>query len=111
VSPDPARWLHPAADGTVLRVRVSPGARRAGLAGLHGDALRVRVAAPPEGGAANRELVRLIAELLGVPSRDVEIAAGAGARDKRVHVRGLGADEVRARLASIICLDTPIGHG
>lgn len=68
------------ADGAVLRVHVGPGARRPGLAGLHGNALRVRVSAPPEGGAANRELVRLLAGLLGVrPGRRRHRRGGWGA--------------------------------
>jgi uncharacterized protein (TIGR00251 family) len=99
-------WVRPAADGCILRLWVGPGASRAGIAGVHGDALRVRVTAPPEDGAANREVVRLLASRLGVRPRDVELASGAGARRKEVRIRGLRAEEVRDRLASGLSVDT-----
>jgi uncharacterized protein (TIGR00251 family) len=110
MSSDPAGWLREVADGALLRVRVNPGASRPGVVGLHGDALRVRVAAPPAGGAANRALVRLLADVLGVRVHDVTIEAGAGARDKRVRVHGLTPAQVRARLVAALSVDTPEGH-
>lgn len=91
-------WVRSAPDGAVLRVWVGPGATRPGLVGLRAGALRVRVAAPPEGGAANRELLRLLAEQLGVHPRDLVLEGGAGSRQKRIRVRGLGPDLVRHRL-------------
>jgi uncharacterized protein (TIGR00251 family) len=109
MSSDPG-WLREVPEGAVLRVRVGPGARRAGVVGLHGGALRVRVVAPPEGGAANRELVQLLAAALGVRVADVAIAGGAGARDKRVRVRGMTPAQVRARLGGGLSVDTPEGH-
>jgi uncharacterized protein (TIGR00251 family) len=110
MSSDPAGWLREVADGAVLRVRVGPGASRAGVVGLHGGALRVRVAAPPAGGAANRALVRMLADTLGVRVRDVTIEGGTGARDKRVRVRGMTPAQVRARLGAGLSVDTPEGH-
>jgi uncharacterized protein (TIGR00251 family) len=67
--------------------------------GVHGDALAVRTRARPVEGAANRELVDLLAGTLGVRPRDLEIVAGAGSRDKRIRVTGLDPAAVRARLA------------
>jgi uncharacterized protein (TIGR00251 family) len=99
VSADPADWLQRVADGTVIRLRVVPRASRSAVVGLHGSALRVRVAAPPAGGAANRELLALLAEVLSVRTTDLALEAGAGARDKRVRVRGLDPEVVRARLS------------
>jgi uncharacterized protein (TIGR00251 family) len=75
-----------------LVLHVVPRARSTGVAGRHGDAIKVRVAAPPVGGAANRELVRFLAQRLGVPRDAVTIAAGAGARRKTVEIAGLAAD-------------------
>ena len=77
-------------DGTIeLAIKVVPGASRSAIAGVLGNRLKVRVAAPAEGGKANRALVRLLAEWLGV--RDVEIIAGGSSAEKIVRVTGLSA--------------------
>lgn len=74
-------------DGAVrLAVRVQPGARQAGLRGLHGEAVRVAVAAPAQDGRANEAVVTLVAELCGVPRRAVTIVAGHGSRSKVVEI-------------------------
>jgi uncharacterized protein (TIGR00251 family) len=65
---------------------------------MHGDAVKVRLAAPPVDGAANEELVRFVAERLGVPRAAVRIAAGATSRRKMVEVDGVGSDALRAAL-------------
>jgi uncharacterized protein (TIGR00251 family) len=79
-------------DGAItLTVRVVPRASRTGVAGEHDGALRVRVAAPPVEGAANEELIRFIAKLLGVPSREVEIVSGHASKTKVLRVRGASA--------------------
>lgn len=70
----------------VFAVRVVPRASRSGVAGEHGGALRVRVAAPPVDGAANEELVRTLARALGVAPRDVEITGGHASKLKQVRV-------------------------
>jgi uncharacterized protein (TIGR00251 family) len=103
-------WLRAESDGVVLRVHVVPGAARAGVGGLHGEALRVRVAARPREGAANRELLGLLACLLGVRPGALELEAGARGREKRVRVRGLPAETVRERLAALLSVDTAKGH-
>ena len=75
-----------------LVVHVAPRARTTAVAGRHGDAIRIRVAAPPEDGAANAELVRFLAERLGVSRSAVAIAAGAAGRRKTVEIAGLATD-------------------
>ena len=85
---------------TKLTLRVAPGARRGGVIGRRGEVWKVRVAAPPEGGRANDALVRLLAETLAVPRRDVEIVSGHGSRDKIVELAGVGPDEIERRLTS-----------
>jgi uncharacterized protein len=85
---------------TKLTLRVAPGARRGGVVGRRGEVWKVRVAAPPEGGRANDALVRLLAETLAVPRRDVEIVSGHGSRDKIVVLAGVGQDEIERRLTS-----------
>jgi uncharacterized protein (TIGR00251 family) len=84
---------------TRLRLRVVPGAAKPGVVGRYGDAWKVRVAAPPERGAANEAVVDLVARTLGVQSRTVRVVSGYASRDKIVEVDGLGADETEARLA------------
>jgi uncharacterized protein len=81
-----------------LRVRVSPGARRVGVAGRIGEAWKLRVAAPAEGGRANEAVVRLLAETLDVPRRGVTLVSGHGARDKVVELEGVELAEAERRL-------------
>jgi len=82
-------------------VHVVPRARASGVAGWHGDAVKVRVTASPTGGAANAELVELVADRLGVAPARVSIVAGASGRRKRVSVAGLPAAEIRRRLLDV----------
>lgn len=86
-------------DGTVfLRVHVQPGAGRTAVVGRHGDALKVRVAAPPTGGRANEACIDLVASVLGVKAADVTVAGGASSRTKRLAVANVEAEEVPKRL-------------
>ena len=87
--------------GTILRVRVTPGSRSEEILLVDGDEIRVRLKAPPTKGQANRALIELLARVLGVPSRELEIASGSASRRKTVHVRNLAAREVERRLRSI----------
>jgi uncharacterized protein (TIGR00251 family) len=87
-------------DAATLTLRVSPGSRRPGIAGRHGDAWKVRVSAPPEDGRANDAVVALLAEALAVPRADVELVSGHASRDKKVLLRGLGQADAEARLAA-----------
>lgn len=74
-------------DGIELRIKVVPGASRSEIVGPLGDRLKVRVAAPAEGGKANRAVVELLREWLSV--KDVEIVAGHSSGEKTVRVGGL----------------------
>jgi uncharacterized protein (TIGR00251 family) len=84
--------------GVRIRLRVQPRAARTEVAGEHGDALRVRVTAPPVDGAANKAVVRLLAEQLRVPASTIRVVAGETGRTKVVEVEGISAPEARARL-------------
>ena len=84
--------------GCRLTVKVVPGASRTEVVGRLGEALKVRVAAPPEGGQANRAILALLAERLGLPAADVTLVSGAAAPAKVVALRGLTAAQAWARL-------------
>ncbi len=85
-----------------LSVRVQPGARRTGFVGRFGDLPKLAVKAPPVGGAANEEARRAIAELFGVPRRNVRLVVGAAARTKHFEVDGVDDDTVRERLDAVL---------
>lgn len=88
------------AASTRLRVRVSPGAHRAGIVGRHGDGWKVRVTAPPEDGRANEAVLRLVAETLALPNHAVTLVSGQGSREKILDVAGIGPAHVARRLAA-----------
>jgi len=83
-----AGWARRTADGWTLALHVQPGAKRAGVAGLHGERLKLRVAAPALDGRANDALVAFVAERLGVPRGRVAVARGERSRDKLVAIAG-----------------------
>jgi uncharacterized protein (TIGR00251 family) len=83
---------------TTLRLRVSPGSRRSELVGPFADGWKIRVAAPPEDGRANEAVLRLLAEKLDVPRRDVALVSGHAARDKVVAVSDLELADAQRRL-------------
>jgi uncharacterized protein (TIGR00251 family) len=90
--------------GVRFAIRVQPRASRTEVTGLHGDALRIRVNAPPVDGAANEAVVRTLAETLDVSPRSVSIVAGASSRTKIVEITGLTEAEVRRRMSQ--CLNS-----
>ena len=93
-----ASVIQPTDDGLRITVRVVPRASKPGLAGTRDGAVLVRLNAPPVEGAANAELVEVLAGLLDVPRRAVRIVSGERARLKTVHVSGLGEADAARRL-------------
>ena len=81
-----APWRREDGDALVLALHVQPGSKRTEVAGTFGDALKVRLAAPPVDGRANAELVRWIADAFGVPKRNVTLLLGTASRNKTVRV-------------------------
>lgn len=71
----------------ILTLHIQPGAKRTEAVGLHGDALKIRLAAPPVDGAANSALVEFLAEIFDVPRRQVTLKQGLGSRRKVVEIR------------------------
>lgn len=88
-----------AARRLTLTLHIQPNAKKSSIAGPHGDALKVRVAAPPVGNKANAALIGFLSETLGVPRSAISIRHGATGRRKVVEIAG-GAElwERAARL-------------
>lgn len=76
-----------------LEIRVVPRAGRSEIAGLRSGALLIRLAAAPVDGAANDELIALLAKALHLPKRDITIVSGDRSRSKRVRIAGLGREQ------------------
>lgn len=93
MSPPPR--VQATAGGVRVTVRVQPRAARSEIAGVHGDALKVRLTAPPVDGAANEALIRFLATTFGIPVRAITIVAGASSRTKIVELEGITEDRVR----------------
>jgi uncharacterized protein (TIGR00251 family) len=94
-----ADWLR--RDGTdwLISVHAQPGASRSAIVGPHGDALKVRIAAPALEGRANAELQRFVAAALGVPKRSVQLERGDASRQKLLRVSHSSLDEAALRAA------------
>ena len=88
------------ADGTavLISVRVQPKASRNAVIGVHGDALKVAVTAPPEKGKANTAVAGTLARALGVRRSQVTLVAGDTSRSKTFRIEGIGPVEARAKL-------------
>ena len=94
----PSLIVRDSKDGTILTVHVQPKAARTACVGIHGEALKIRIAAPPVEGAANRELIRFLADELSLPTAAVHIESGEESRHKRVRLEGTTAVQVMTRL-------------
>ena len=84
--------------GVELRVWVQPGAARSEIVGIHGEALKIRIAAPAQEGRANQALVDFLTEFLGLPKSHVSILRGEKTREKVLFLRGLKAEELARKL-------------
>ncbi len=91
-------WFTESAQGITLAVKVVPRAKRDEIIGVEGDALKVRLTAPPVEGKANEALVKFLASKLGVRRADVEILHGETGRHKLVRIRGLSATRLKAAI-------------
>jgi hypothetical protein len=86
------------ADGCTLSVRVHPGARKNGVTGVHADALKIALSAPPVDGKANEALIAFVADALHLPRTRIALVSGLTSRAKMVRITGKSAAEVAAAL-------------
>ena len=91
-------WITATKTGVMLSVHACPRAARDQVQGLHGDAVKIRLRAPPADNKANEALIAFLGQLLDVPVRDLVIVAGHSSRRKRVAVDGVSVASVQARL-------------
>jgi uncharacterized protein (TIGR00251 family) len=94
-------------DAVVLHVHVQPGAGRSAVVGRHGAALKVRVAAAPEGGRANTATADLLAETFGVKPAQVELVSGPSSRAKQFKLTGVDLDAFRSQLERVAASARP----
>lgn len=93
-------WLKQEASGNlILTLHIQPGAKKTGVAGQHGEALKICLAARPVDGQANECLIEFIANILKLPRLQLELVSGATSRRKRVRVHGVAMQEVIGKLA------------
>jgi uncharacterized protein (TIGR00251 family) len=91
----------------ILSIRVIPRSPKSAITGRRGDALLVRLKAPPVDGAANEALVAFLSRTFGRPRREVRLLSGAKSRDKRVAIDGLTEAELAVRLSVILNKQSP----
>ncbi|HEX4577333.1 MAG TPA: DUF167 domain-containing protein [Edaphobacter sp.] len=93
-----ATFAQDVADGCTLSVRVHPGARKNAVTGIHADAVKIALTAPPVDGKANEALIAFLAETLRLPRARIVIVSGITSREKMVRITGKSAAEVAAAL-------------
>ena len=91
-------WLQETPQGVTLALRLAPRAARDAVQGVLGDALKIRLTAPPVEGQANAALLRFLRDRLELPASQVHLVSGLTGRNKRVLIRGLSAAAIRERL-------------
>jgi len=95
-------WVKDESGHVELRVYCQSRASKTEIVGLHGDALKVRLAAPPVEGQANAELCKFLARYFGVVRQDIQILSGTGSRQKRIVITGKTAQDILDCLPLII---------
>ncbi len=93
-------WLRADGDGVMLTLHIQPGAKRTEVVGLHGEALKIRLASPPVDGKANDALLAFISGKVGAGRTAVELVSGQTSRSKRVRIAGVTPERVAEALAT-----------
>lgn len=87
-----AEWLRRRESIATLTLHIQPGAKKTEVSGTHGDALKIRLAAPPVDGKANSALIAFVAERLGLPKASIRLISGLSSRRKIVEVAAAPPD-------------------
>ena len=93
-----AEFLQATPEGTVLNVRAVPRSSKAGIDGVVGDALKVRVRSAPVDGKANKELIEVLSDAFGLPKSAIVFKSGESAKTKRLLLRGVAKDAILSRV-------------
>lgn len=96
-----SRFAKDVLDGCTLSVRVHPGARKNGVTGVHADALKIALTAPPVDGKANEALIAFLAHALRLPRARIALVSGLTSRAKMIRITGKSAAEVAASLLPV----------
>lgn len=91
-------WLRAEGGHVLLSLHIQPGAKKTEVAGLHGEALKIRLAAPPVDGRANDSLIEFLSKTLAIPKNRVELVSGQSSRSKRIRLLEYSPVEAQARL-------------
>ncbi|HBP89742.1 MAG TPA: DUF167 family protein [Nitrospirales bacterium] len=102
-----ARCVIERLEGIEIRIFIQPRASKTEMVGLHGEALKIRIASPPVDGQANAELCRYLARHVGVPQQCVQLISGFSSRQKRVFITGKTLAEIGAVLSKSPSLKNP----
>lgn len=94
--------LRESAGAVTFQVKVHPRAKKDALTGIHGDALKLSLTAPPVEGRANEAVIDFFAQVLRLPRSSITIAAGQTSRNKIVRITGITADALRQRLEQLL---------
>ena len=88
-------WYTETPEGLVVNVSARPRSSRAGVDGLLGDTLKVRICCAPVDGKANKELIETLAKAFELPKSSVVFKSGETSKTKRILLKGIGADQVK----------------
>jgi uncharacterized protein (TIGR00251 family) len=91
-------WMLVDGKGVTLRLHVQPGAKKTEVVGLHGEALKIRLAAPPVDGKANACLIAFLADALGIARAAIRLVSGETSRAKKVRIDGIDPESARRAL-------------
>jgi len=91
-------WINQSGDGVIITVHAVPRAAKDAVQGLHGDALKIRLHAPPVDGKANEALIYFLSKMLNIPKNNITLKSGLNQRRKIIVVNGLSLPEIEKRL-------------